>query len=113
MGYQMFKPADDFEGYPWAYRAKRYRLTSMVDENGDPVTNDAPAIGDLNRIYEDKEGRKCATLWTTEDGELGNGTTAKVTVSIYKGDEGQRVVTLQKVGVVEHVPYEESEVILF
>lgn len=114
LGYNMFKPADDFDGYPWAYRAKRYVLTGMKDENGKPIKNGPPIIADLNNLYEDDEGRKHATVWNPEEqGELGNGTVAKVTLSIYKGDEDQRIVTLQKVGVVEHIAYEGSEFVMY
>jgi len=43
-----------------------------------------------------------------EDGALGNGTTAKVKISIY-GEGSTASVRLEKVGVLEHVPYEELE----
>lgn len=114
LGYQMFKPSDDFEGFPWAYRARRYVISNMKDEKGKPVKLDPPIVANLNEIYEDDEGKRHATLWDfSKDGEIGNGSSGDVTISIYKGDEGQRVITLQKVGVKEHVPYEESEYVMY
>jgi hypothetical protein len=42
------------------------------------------------------------------DGELGNGTKVKVKISVY--GEGQRAsVRLEKIAVIEHVPYEANE----
>lgn len=41
-----------------------------------------------------------------EDGELGNGTEAKVRISVY-GEGATASVRLEKVGVLEHVPYQE------
>ena len=43
----------------------------------------------------------------TKDGALGNGTTAMVKISIY-GEGTTASVKLEKVGVLEHVPYEEG-----
>ena len=43
-----------------------------------------------------------------EDGALGNGTTAKVKISIY-GAGSTASVRLEKVGILEHVPFEELE----
>jgi hypothetical protein len=40
------------------------------------------------------------------DGNLGNGTKVKVKISIY-GEGATAAVRLEKVGVVEHVPYQE------
>jgi len=41
-----------------------------------------------------------------EDGALGNGTKAKVKISIY-GEGSTASVRLEKIGVIEHVPFEE------
>ena len=41
-----------------------------------------------------------------EDGALGNGTKAKVKISIY-GEGATASVRLEKVGILEHVPFEE------
>jgi len=41
-----------------------------------------------------------------EDGALGNGTKAKVKISIY-GEGSTASVRLEKVGILEHVPFEE------
>jgi hypothetical protein len=47
------------------------------------------------------------TTWDfVEDGALGNGTKAKVKISIY-GEGATASVRLEKLGIVEHVPYEE------
>jgi hypothetical protein len=43
--------------------------------------------------------------WSFEnDGELGNGTVAKVKISVY-GDGAQASVKIEKIGIIEHVPY--------
>lgn len=75
----------------------------------------------VNRIADDLGGPPQVVYWMdteldgapalgapwsfTEDGELGNGTKAKVKVVVY--GEGERTGhRLEKVGVMEHVPYE-------
>ena len=65
---------------------------------------------------EDFGGAPAVTHGTTnktwdfiEDGALGNGTKAKVKISIY-GEGATASVRLEKIGVLEHVPYEELAV---
>lgn len=62
--------------------------------------------------YEGLGGAPSVTKGTTnipwsfqEDGELGNGTTAKVKISIY-GEGSRASVKIEKVGILNHVPYE-------
>ena len=112
LGYDQFKPDDEFEGYPWRYSVKRYVVTGMKDETGEPVLNDPPALGNLKELYEGDDGKTHATLWTWEDGQLGNGTDANVTVSIYKNGK-KRIIALQKIGLKEVVPYEGGELVHF
>lgn len=51
---------------------------------------------------------KTNTPWDyIEDGALGDGTTALVKISIY-GEGSVASVRLEKVGVLEHVPYDET-----
>lgn len=64
--------------------------------------------------YEGLGGAPVVTKGTTnvpwdfiEDGALGNGTTAMVKISIY-GEGSTASVKLEKVGVLEHVPFEEN-----
>ena len=112
LGYDQFKPDDEFEGYPWGYNAKRYVLTNMKNKDGSPVLNGPPALGNLKEIYEDERGKPHATLWTWEDGELGNGTDADVTLSIYKNGK-KRIIGLIKIALKEVVPYEGRELVVF
>ncbi len=112
LGWEQFHPDDEFEGYPWRYSAKRYVVTPFKDEDGKTKLNEPPALGNLKEIYEDDTGQRRATLWTHDDGLIGNGTDAQVTLSIYT--KGKKcVVTLQKVGLVDVVPYEEGELVMF
>ena len=112
LGWDQFHPDDDFDGYPWRYSAKRYVVTGFKDEKGKPVLNEPPTLGNLKETYEDEEGKIRASLWTREDGLIGNGTDAKVTLSIYK-NKNKRVITLQKIGLVNVVPYEEEDFVMF
>ena len=64
--------------------------------------------------YEGLGGAPSVTKGTTnipwsfeEDGPLGNGTTAKVKISIY-GEGSRASVRIEKVGILNHVPYEAS-----
>jgi len=112
LGYDTFKADDDFEGYPWRIGVKRYVLTGMKDKDGEPVLNDPPSLGNLKELYEGEDGRTHASHWTWEDGQIGNGTDANVTLSIYKNGN-KRIIALQKIGLVEVVPYESDELVYY
>ena len=48
------------------------------------------------------------TEWSmAEDGELGNGTKVKVKISIY-GEGSRASVRLEKIAVIEHIPYDKD-----
>ena len=91
MGKQMIK-AYDIAGGRVGMKLKRANVNSKVEAFGG-----APGVtkGTTN------------TPWDfVEDGALGNGTVAKVKISIYvKGET--TIVRLEKIGVIEHVPYTE------
>ena len=110
LGFDQFHPCEEYaeEGYNWEYRAKNYVLSKSINpETGEPYINEAPVVADLNNIYEDEEGEKRATPWNVEEqGELGNGTEAVVTVTIWK-QKAKRVVALRKIGVKKLEEYKE------
>ena len=81
-------------------------VKNFTDRKGEPVTIDyggAPTIVNLT------EGREKKRLWSFEkDGALGNGTKAKVQFEVYANGAGVRLLN---VGVTDHVPYEDNNVI--
>lgn len=92
MGNEMIKPIDAAEGR-MGMKLKRPNMhpSGIEDFGGAPTVTK----GLTN------------TQWDfVEDGALGNGTTAKVKLSIY-GQGATASVRLEKVGVLNHVPYEE------
>lgn len=95
MGNQMVKPitaADDRMGV----KLKRPNVhPSGIDDFGG-----APSI---------TKGTTSQKWDNVVDGNLGNGTVAKVKISIY-GEGSTAAVRLEKVGIVEHVPYVEMAV---
>jgi hypothetical protein len=120
LGYQTFKDFDidgvQFRGYvakrPWV---SKY----LKDDNGEPQVMGAPKVFDFNKaVAAWKEaggtGRimdEHITPWDMEkDGLIGNGSKAKVKLSIYRGKNKAGkptcVVTLEAVAITEHVPYE-------
>jgi hypothetical protein len=113
LGYAQFKADDEFEGHPWRYNVKRYVITGMKDrKTGEPVLNDPPSLGNLKELYEGDDGRTHASHWKYEDGLIGNGSDANVTLSIYKNGN-KRIIALQKIGLVEVVPYEDNELVFY
>lgn len=115
LGNPTFKPADDYEGYPWFVRTHRYVKQNFKDaETGEFVRYGPPKVVNLNETFENSEGKLEASVWTYEDGELGNGTFGDVTISVFTGMDGdQWVQCLQKVAVREHVPYEAEEIVYY
>jgi hypothetical protein len=94
MGNKMIKPFDVAGGRK-GMKLKR----PNVHPSGLDVFGGAPSVtkGTTN------------TPWDyIEDGALGNGTKAKVKISIY-GKGSTASVRLEKVGIIEHVPYKELE----
>lgn len=93
MGNQMIKPIDKAGGR-LGMKLKR----PNVHKSGISDFGGAPAV---------TKG-KTNVPWSYEkDGALGNGTTAAVVVSFY-GEGSRASIRLEKVGVLEHVPYEEN-----
>ena len=92
MGNQMIKPIDAADGKV-GMKLKRPNVhPSGIDDFGG-----APAI---------TKGTTTSKWDFVEDGALGNGTTAKVKLSIY-GEGSTASVRLEKIGILDHVPYEE------
>lgn len=122
LGYQTFKEFDiggvQFTGMvvkrPWV---SKY----LKDDAGDPQVMGAPKVFDYNKAvqaYKDAGGKgflkdEHKTPWTIDDGLVGNGTKAKVKVSIYRGKNKAGkptcVVTLEEIAIVDLVSYEGKE----
>ena len=81
-------------------------VKNFTNRNGEPVTIDyggAPTVVNLT------EGRENKRLWDYNgDGLLGNGTKAKVQFELYREGVGVRLLN---VGITEHVPYEDNNVL--
>lgn len=116
LGYDTFKPLDVADG-KMTMRLKRTHLHKRFNnDDGSRRVNGPPAVFDYNKAVEawkaagGKGGMvdEYTTPWDMEkDGLLGNGTKAKVKVSIYKGRA--TIVTLEKIAVVEQVKYDAPE----
>jgi len=92
MGNKMIKPIDAADGKV-GMKLKRPNVhPSGIDDFGG-----APAV---------TKGTTTSKWDFVEDGALGNGTTAKVKLSIY-GEGSTASVRLEKIGILDHVPYEE------
>ena len=122
LGYQTFKDVTiDGESFR-AYVAKRPWVSKYLkDDNGDPQLMGAPVVFDYNKAVEAfKEAGgngvmkdEYITPWTMQDGLIGNGTKAKVKLSIYRGKNKAGkptcVVTLEKIAITDYVPYESND----
>lgn len=122
LGYQTFKQFDidgvQFTGMvvkrPWV---SKY----LKDDDGEPRKMGAPKVFDFNKAveaYKEDGGRgimkpEHKTPWTIDDGLIGNGTKAKVKISVYRGKNKAGkptcVVQLEEIAIVELVPYEAKE----
>lgn len=119
LGYQTFKDVTiDGENFR-AYVAKRPWVSKYLkNDDGSPVQMGAPVVFDYNKMVQEhkdagRTGRmkdEDITPWTMEDGLLGNGTKAKVKMSIYRGKNKAGkptcVVTLEKIAITDLVIYE-------
>ena len=124
LGYQTFKDFD-IDGVQFrVYVAKRPWVSKyVIDENtGELQVMGAPKVFDFNKAVEAWKADGGAgrimdehiTPWDMEkDGLIGNGSKAKVKLSIYRGrnkaGKPTCVVTLEAVAITEHVPYEGSQ----
>lgn len=99
LGYNMFHPVEGKEGF-YRYVAKRPHLSPFKDEEtGELQEFGPPNVVDWNKTLEAGE----AVKW--DDQELiGNGSTGKVKISIYKNGN-KRIVRFESLAVMEHVPY--------
>ena len=118
LGYGTFKSfnidGDSFTGMvlkrPWV---SKY----LKDDKGDPQKMGAPLVFELApalaKAQEEGSWRikdEHKTPWTMQDGLIGNGTKAKVKISIYRGKNKAGkptcVVTLEEIAIIELVHYE-------
>jgi subtilisin family serine protease len=121
LGYQTFKKNPALVGDDmYTFVAKRPWVSKYIkDDNGEPLVMGAPEVFDYNAAVDKwREAGSVGKLndyitpWTMEDGLIGNGTIAKVKLSIYNGKnkagKPTNVTTLEAVAIVDHVPYEGS-----
>jgi len=119
LGYQTFKDMTIGDETFRTYTAKRPWVSKYLkNEDGSKVEMGAPLVFDYNKAAETfKEAGgngfikdEHITPWLMKDGLLGNGTKAKVKLSIYRGKNKAGkptcVVTLEKIAITDHVPYE-------
>lgn len=117
LGYQTFKDVTiDGQNFR-AYVAKRPWVSKYLkDENGELQKMGAPKVFMLADALEKAKASDSwrikdehKTFWTMEDGLIGNGTTAKVKLSIYRGKNKAGkptcVVTLEEIAIVDLVSY--------
>jgi hypothetical protein len=123
LGYQTFKDVTiDGENFR-AYVAKRPWVSKyLIDETtGEKKVMGAPLVFDYNKAMASYEaagskgvlGKEHITPWDMDqDGLIGNGTKAKVKLSIYRGKNKAGkptcVVTLEAVAIMDLVVYEGS-----
>lgn len=117
LGYATFKDVTiDGENFR-AYVAKRPWVSKYLkDEAGEPQKMGAPKVFMLaDAMAKAKEAESWRildehkTFWTMKDGLIGNGTTAKVKLSIYRGKNKAGkptcVVMLEEIAIVDYVSY--------
>ena len=99
MGYQMFTPVEGRDGF-YSYVAKRPHLSNFTDQDtGEKQPFGPPNVVDYPATLEAGE----SVYWDTEV-NIGNHSKGKV--KIFKWENGnKRIVRLESVGVIEHVPY--------
>ncbi len=119
LGYQMFKDLTvDGETFV-TYVVKRPWVSKYLkNEDGSAIVMGAPLVFDYNKAAETfKESGGTGfikdehiTPWSMKDGLIGNGTKAKVKLSIYRGKNKAGkptcVVTLEKIAITDLVAYE-------
>ncbi|CAB4139071.1 hypothetical protein UFOVP346_18 [uncultured Caudovirales phage] len=109
LGYQTFKKRE--EGDTYTYKVKRQHLSkNLKDDSGNRQMMGAPLVFDYNaalKAWDDnsRAGRfdEFIVPWKMSDGLIGNGTRAKVKLSVYKGRA--TIVTLERIGFTELVQY--------
>lgn len=119
LGYQTFKDMTVGDETFRSYVAKRPWVSKYLKaDDGEAQVMGAPVVFDYNKAVEAYQaagangimGDEYITPWTMNDGLIGNGTKAKVKLSIYRGKNKAGkptcVVTLEKIAITELVPYE-------
>jgi hypothetical protein len=121
LGYDTFKHYNiDGESFTGMVLKRPWVSKYLKDDNGDPVQMGAPLVFELAPALEKAKAddsyrikAEHKTPWTMQDGLIGNGTKAKVKISIYRGKNKAGkptcVVTLEEIAIVELVAYEGSQ----
>lgn len=120
LGYETFKKKD-FAGDDWVYTAKRpWTHKYLKEDDGSPVHMGEPEVFDYNKaLAKWSEAGATGSLrdhieqWSmVNDGLIGNGTKAKVKLSIYNGKnkagKPTNVTTLESIAITDLVVYESS-----
>lgn len=118
LGYDTFKSFKiDDEIFTGMVLKRPWVSKYLKDEKGDPQKMGAPLVFELAPALEKAKDADTwrimdehKTPWTMQDGLIGNGTRAKVKISIYRGKNKAGkptcVVTLEEIAIVELVAYE-------
>jgi hypothetical protein len=119
LGYQTFKQTTVGEETFTTYVVKRpWKSKYLTDKDtGEPQIMGAPLVFDYHKAVEAWKaaagtgfiGKEFKTPWLLEDGLIGNGTKAKVKLSIYRGKnkagKATCLVQLEEVAIVDLVEY--------
>lgn len=118
LGYQTFKEVTIGDETFTSYVVKRpVKSKHLKDDVGEPQVMGEPLVFDLNTAFEAWNAAgaigyikpEFKTKWTVQDGLIGNGTKAKVKLSIYRGKNKAGkptcIVTLEEIAITELVPY--------
>lgn len=109
LGYQTFKKREEGDNY--TFKVKRPHVSKYLkDDEGKRQVMGPPLVFDYNAALKawDEAGRagrfdEYIAPWKMADGLIGNGTRAKVKLSVYKGKA--TIVTLERIGFTELVQY--------
>lgn len=126
LGYQTFKETTiDGETFT-TYTVKRpVQSKYLKDNDGEPQVMGEPLVFDMSKALEAYNAAgaigfikpEFKTKWTIQDGLLGNGTKAKVKLSLYRGKNKASkptfIATLEEIAIIELVPYEGSGEVRF
>ena len=111
LGYQQFKAVEDGK---FEYRFKRpHKSKKLKNDDGSAKIMGPPELVDLPASEAKMEAEGGSKLWEhlvywPEDKFIGNGSSGFVKYQVYKGQAGRTIVTLESVGIVNHVEFEPS-----
>lgn len=111
MGYKQFKPVEDGK---FEYRFKRpHKSKWLKDDDGNRVVMGPPEVVDLPASEAKMEAEGGSKLfehlvyWPSDE-LIGNGSSGFVKFQVYANGK-KRIVTLESVGIVDHVPFEAND----